>query len=80
LLRKGRSQYIGVVISVQSASNIPAPIANNLHSVIAFRHNSEEAAGHIKKLFDKDARNLQSGAIPNFRSIHEMRGVPELQA
>jgi hypothetical protein len=60
LLRKGRSQDIGLVVSVQSASNIPAPIANNLHSTIAFGHNSEEAAGHVKKLLGADARNLQS--------------------
>lgn len=60
VIRKGRSQKIGVLISVQSAANIPKDIAQNLNSIIAFRHNHEEAAGHIKRLLDKDARNLQS--------------------
>ena len=60
VIRKGRSQNIGVVISVQSAANIPHHIAQNLNSIVAFRHNSDEAAGHIKKLLDQDARNLQA--------------------
>jgi hypothetical protein len=59
VVRKGRSQNIGVLISVQSAANIPTGIAQNLSSVIAYRHNNDEAAGHIKKLLGKDAENLQ---------------------
>jgi len=41
-LRKGRSKQIGFVFSVQSASEIPESILNNLNSRIIHRQNTEE--------------------------------------
>jgi hypothetical protein len=41
-LRKGRSKQIGFIFSVQSASEIPDTIANNLNSRIIHRQNSGE--------------------------------------
>jgi hypothetical protein len=60
IIRKGRSQNIGVVLSVQSAMSVPANIAQNLNTIVAFRHNDDDAAGHIKKILGKDAANLQN--------------------
>lgn len=59
VIRKGRSQNIGVILAVQSADSVPALIANCLNSTIAFRHNSEEAAGFIKKQLGASAAQLQ---------------------
>ena len=59
VIRKGRSQNIGVVIAVQSADSVPHLIANNLNSTIAFRHNSEDAAGFVKKQLGPSASHLQ---------------------
>lgn len=41
-LRKGRSKQIGFIFSVQSASEIPESILNNLNSRIIHRQNTEE--------------------------------------
>ena len=61
-IRKGRSQKIGFVIGVQSASSVPVPIRNNLNSEIVMRHRRPEQVSEASAILSKD-QALQTGTF-----------------
>jgi hypothetical protein len=79
VVRKGRSQNIGVTICVQDPSSVPDGILQNLNSIIAFRHNSDYAAGSMKRRLGSDGTNLQS-LEPGNAIVHLFRSKSAVRA
>lgn len=77
VMREGRSQNHGIILSLQNASQIPPRVMNNLNTKVVMRQNSKVEADAATQTMGKEfsAQSMRLGTGHALVSFHESRAT-----